>query len=372
MKLFHPMQNLIVERRHEISKYLSEYILKDVADLISLYDYYLAGISTVIKSCVTLFDIFPDGLIVYYDRVTFEIKIFNPSKSSVCDLKTDNDMIVGKDDGINILTAHPCGYVISASIASNGTIKLWNILNKTCTELKGHTLGINYITVLSNSKHFIASASSDNTIKIWNIALTDPNNCSDSAGASDSASDSARASVSACICTIDNPAGGSVRCINSLSGGRLVCGSDNDIVRIWSFDDKGNSQCDHTIFPGTAVYNIFTLADGRIACELFSKINMWDLKGTGKYLRDKVINADQIISCSTMLPNGKIIIGLKNYIGLKNQIKIFSANIKSQTDIYVEEPNIIFDCDKPLICVKIYPDGRVVSVDEAGLLKMWC
>ena len=143
------------------------------------------------------------------------------------------------------------------------------------------------------------------------------------------------------------------------------------------------SLCNITINTHACVFNILQLPGGRIASELCYTINIWRLINIDSYEIDGEINHDnKIINCSAVLPDGKIITGMQNLSGQNNKglMNVFKTQKKyllnNINDNFVS-PNFVFglglgDAEEIMFVGSLPPpDGRIISISDTGVLKLW-
>jgi WD40 repeat protein len=222
-------RNLIIERRSNIINMLCDFFPKDVAKLISNYDYYLEGKivhtfegHTDTISCVTILS---DGRIVSgsYDKT---LKIWN-RRTGKCDITFTghNNWVICVAVHVSVLQKHladplidrvlPDERIVSGS--EDNTLKIWNLQTGNCdSTFRGHDSWINCVAVLSDGR--IVSGSADETVKIWNHQTGN------------------------CDITFRGYKN-EVTCIAELLDGRIVSGSGDRTLKIWN---PQTGKCDIT------------------------------------------------------------------------------------------------------------------------------
>jgi WD40 repeat protein len=153
------MRNLIKERRKIIAMCLTDSIdmLKDIAQLISEYDYWIIGQETLLKqSQIICAQPLIDGNIIcgYSD---FSLKIWNPDtidtcSNAICTLTGHSDWVtcVKESPGINnrrcFMARHEDIVIFSGSY--DKTIKIWTIDNTSKYQYKCETMQVDGLPIL--------------------------------------------------------------------------------------------------------------------------------------------------------------------------------------------------------------------------------
>jgi WD40 repeat protein len=364
--------NLIIKRLNNIVDILYDFFPKDVAKLISNYDYYLEG--KIVHSLnghidqVTCIAMLPDGRIVSgSDDGT--LKIWN-RKTGKCDITCKDD-----NYGIMCITVLADGRIVSGS--RDGTLKVWNshILSlgkdnderqrnhqteKCDITCRGHTDEIWCVAVLPDGN--IISGSEDARLKIWNpetgecyktfIGHTDGVNCvavlpdgDIVSGSHDNTLKTWNPGTGKCEITFTGHSD-SVTCIGVLPDKRIVSGSLDATLKIWNYQ---TGKCEITFTGHTGTPNPKSFGFGvALSQESEMKVPLGYLNAS-----------DRTIECVAVLPDERIVCGYWD-----NTLKIWNHQT-GECDIILKGHNCWINC------VAVLPDGRIVSGSNDRALKIW-
>jgi WD40 repeat protein len=361
------MSDNFVNFRHlEIIKQLITFFPNVIANLISTYDYYFEGKlceNCFLRHSITVHDkiLLADGRLI--------INTFN-GEFVLIDVKESIEHNI-------IFKGSPSGHsrkIYCAALLSDGqhemsgrtgriitgsgdkTLKIWNLQTQTCdTTFTGHSDVITCVAELHDGPsgcfdQRIISGSKDNTLKIWNRQTGN------------------------CVISLVGHSR-EITCFAELSSNRIISGSYDGMVKIWNIPAENllsketlQLACDITC-PLAIFESIRELHDGRII-GLTHSSNLVIFNSEFKYLLwnsyEKIHNINDytcknchIVTCFTLLPDGRIVFGLQN--GL---LKIWNP--------LIEECDISFKSDnKPSIHVSVLPNGQLVSIASNGSYSVW-
>ncbi len=378
------MDNMIIKRRNIIINHVRHFFIKDIAKIISSYDYDIKGNKYTLpgfhKPSIDNIKHLQDNDNLISDRVvTMDqemIKIWDIK--NLTDTNNNIGTIEGHDDTISCLEVILGGKIVTAS--HDHTIKIWDADNKKhiCT-LLGHNSQISYLTILSNK--LIASASIDGMIKLWNISNTillnvelyEPITLHEHryliilikklpheriiSVSADNTIKLWDLKTNGCVIMKDN----SSSQINQgilLKNELLLTVSNDGGSKLWDL----NSQ---QFIRAFGLNNMFEyprylneLFNGKILCcgWYTTTIEIWNLETKN---RDQVLHGhDNYINCICELPDGRIISGSKD-----KTIKIWDLN----TGIC----DMTINCESVITCFEMLPDGRFLSGFANGTLSIW-
>lgn len=312
------MKNLIKERQKDIVKYLIVYVdmPKDIAMLVSEYDYWIVGKPTILKrvSFTKVMCIEPlfDGSIVagYSD---FSLKIWNPDTINTC--SNVICILTGHNDWVACVRESPdnsCGNIVLYSGSYDETIKIWTIDNNYQYKCETIHMGSRPTTIEileQPSTRYIISGDADGKIKIC--------------------------------------------CLETLKVIKIL---DDGLMK--------------------KIVAIQVLTNDKICCikEYGDKIIMWNLKS------EKVENEYKIdvtgykwtICCIRLLSNKMLTCGLVN--GVIIMIDIFATMVDHRDNRIIDYTTRIgchdFRWNEIQNIIQL-PDERLVSYDNAGNIKIW-
>jgi len=331
------MINFIIKRRENISNHLIEFIFKDLANLVSSYDYWLEGIADDLKEEIDYIEAFPDGRIVGQKEGKITIYDLTTQKYLLDTLEHANRH--GHGNPIDCALILSDGMIITGSTDS---VKIWNPLtgdNKKVilderepyayifAEISNEKIIINqYCGIEMNiwdkktleTKRVVDSVYHEFTNAIRSIAITSNKYivCGDEAG-----------KIRVWAPNYDNTYNkfhklwkghdDAITCCIALSSNnesmtKICTGSLDKTIKIWSLDPIG--QIEMEWINDSAITCIVELPDKRIMCgTIDGEIFVWDI--VNKYPIDKIFKYDfkfkvshQKISNLKVLSDGRVII----------------------------------------------------------------
>jgi hypothetical protein len=324
------INNLIIERRINISEILNNFFPNVIAKVISEYDYHLEGKPyTLVIDYVYGFgamsgiNTLPNGNIALCSKSNFLVEIRNPRFGTTysnfkhyyntsCIAVMPNEQIVcgtyhntleiWQYDSIKFSKSHEINHVpICVAALHDGRIvyafdenlRIWNPFGTLEPDilLIGHSKSINCIAVLPDGR--IISGSSDKTLKLWDIKTQNY----DVALVRTFKGHTNRIN---CVVIISNEiiVSGSddgtlkiwdiktgkkkltlkghydiIRCVNVLHDGRIVSGSHDKTLRIWN---QNTGKCENILSGHNHwITCVNTLHDGRIISGSFDTLKIW-------------------------------------------------------------------------------------------------
>jgi WD40 repeat protein len=365
--------NLILERRKNISNYLTIYLPKELTKIVSEYDYHLEGKSFTLKSyskytrkfysshdtVVRCIAVLPNERIISGSH-DGDLKVWN-LKTGICDITYH-----GHSDWIICIATLPNGRIVTGS--RDYTLKIWNLqIEKneiTLAEtLVGHSDSVLCISVLPDDfsgcfTERLISGSCDQTLKIWNLQsqnIVNPYDVTTLHGHSNYVT---------CIALLPDDL--------SVSGfakrdKRIVTGSGYEL-KIWNVR---TCTCDNTIYLNSVncmyddlppfgdygVKCIVVLSDGTIVTgSQNGKLQLWDIN-IGKCIKT-IEGHITAITCIAILPDGQII------SGSGRTIRVWDVQTEQCDNILLGHMNWIR-------CINILSDGRIISGSNDRTIKIW-
>jgi len=333
------VENLIIKRRKYIEEYINIILPKDIARLISNYDYYLAGMSYTLKG--TLKGQFTYKYFGIY--VISNEQIICQQTNGIYDVwnvktgKYEYNFQSLSNVSIRCITMLPDERIICGFW--NRMLKIFNLKTEKCDNTFNNTdylASVNCITVLSDCvdndtiTFKIVTGSSDNKIRIF-----DPQ-------------------TKKCINTLEGH-DSEITCLSILSDGRIISGSHDTKIKIWN---PLTGKCDYT-FNGhdSNISCLVQIPDGRIvSTSLDKKIKIWDPQTNINYYHTILCNLK--VSCLAVLADGRLVSGSDNVLKIWNKkLNHCELTLEGHTG--------------ELLHIVVLPDGRIVSGSRDKTLKIW-
>lgn len=318
--------NLIIERRINISKCLDTFFPNTISKLISEYDYYIEGKSYSLQGhteYVTCCAVLPKcyGNKIISGSCDRTLKLWNLETA-----KCEHTFIDHTREIQCVSVVHFDETNIKIVSGSNDkTLKIWNIETGQCEHtLNGHNGAVSCIAVLPDAR--IVSGSHDCTLKIWNTqtktcdkTLTGHNNW--------------------------------LSCINVLSDGRIISGSFDSIIKIWNSE---NGNCENTLKINICIMSIIEIKDDiTIATE--SLLGMWNVQTTSQKNSHNIYVLDTHVN---IIPDQRIFYASEYMIYILNTQTGKSDNIFTNYSIYTD-------------FIYVLPDERLVTRSANNTLEIW-
>jgi WD40 repeat protein len=415
--------NLILNRRIQIVNdiIITTSFPKDIAKLISEYDYYLQGISSALTGhsesveCVAVLPSSSSDCSPWQtgraERIISgsgdkTIKIWNPigslrplrqlrqlrqpqiNISNISDTKCSSQEIsyecgitlTGHTDKIWCVAALSDKRIVSGSMDS--TIKLWNVETGKCEiTFKGHVGSVYCVTIVPGDPsnccfaeryERIVSGSYDRTLKIWNPNLLNYN-----------ISDSKSSEIICHEC--DNTLMGHtdrVWCVATLPDRRIVSGSGDTTLKIWNLQ---TGSCDITLSGHiSAIYCITVIMPKLYSTTVFADSPYYIVSGScdttlkiwnpfHPHRQAQIDNCDatfvghtSYVYCISSLPDERIV----STSGDKT-LKIWNLQTGECDNTFVQPNNLTKRMTNTIYCVTVLSDGRIVSGSYDCTLKIW-
>ena len=155
----------------------------------------------------------------------------------------------------------------------------------------------------------------------------------------------------------------SIRTLQALPDGRIVSGSFDDTIWIWSKGVEG--QWSSEILKGHTdwVTCVQALPDGTIVSGSGDRtIRIWTKGADGEWSSEKVLGDNGGVECLQALPDGRIVSGSSD-----KTIRIWTKDADGQWSS--EE---IAGHDDSVSCLQVLPDGRIVSgSSDDNTIQIW-
>jgi WD40 repeat protein len=101
-----------------------------------------------------------------------------------------------------------------------------------------------------------------------------------------------------------------VYCLQALPDGRIVSGSYDKTLRIWSKDSSGRWQSEVLKGHESYVFCLQALPDGRIVSGSYDKtLRIWSKDSSGRWQSEVLEGHTHCVSCLQALPDGRIVSG---------------------------------------------------------------
>lgn len=240
-------------------------------------------------TCVT---ILPDGRIVSGSEDK-TLRIWNP-KTGKC-----LDILKKHSEGITCVASLSGGKAI-VSGSSDGCLRIWDSNTGKCLKtLTKHRSKINCIAVFKDERRFVCG-SDDGKLIVWDSDWSDDLNPMRHLGDRRKRKDGHTAGIN---------------CIEILTDERIVSGSKDNTIRIWS---KESGNCMHTMKCNDEINSLAILFDGQIICSGSANcsVRVWDIK------------EDQFIFDSSDLEHG-----LGPGRNFEKQVKAWKQETPNQKDV---------------------------------------
>ena len=156
--------------------------------------------------------------------------------------------------------------------------------------------------------------------------------------------------------------GSGVHCLHVLLDGRIVSGSKDRTLRIWTKGTDGVWGSEVLEGHTDTVWWLQTLPDGRIVSgSSDNTIRIW-MKGTdGAWSSEELKGHTDWVRCLQALPDGRIVSGSDDRtlrIWTKGTGGAWSSEeLKGHTNV--------------VCCLQTLPDGRIVSGSRDGTIRIW-
>jgi WD40 repeat protein len=407
--------NLIIKRRKNISNTLTRYFPKELAELISNYDYYFEGKSYSLKipskcqghSSIRSIIVLPGGRIAN-ESFDNKINIWN-SLNGIHESTFSGDFCTRYCNSVL-----PDGRMVGYSI-DNMTLKIWNpFTGNIDNTFSGHKNMIYCCVVLPDFPNRIVTGSWDHTLKVWNsitgrcdISFEEHSNVITCIAIILFKDEDYRIVSGSCdgLIKMWNPQNGkcdmtfvgnhvrfsvSTYSVNKIiigsDGTKIIAGYENGVVRIWN---ASTGKCD-TIFidDNYPVKHLAIIPDGRIVSGLVSRniLKIWNAQTGGC---ESILKHSGIVKCVAVLPDGRIITGSSDC-----RINIWDPFGSAEQPVgsveqpvgSVEQPvgslasprqpqtgnrDFISDyCD--INYITVLPDGRIATDSYYNTVEIWC
>ena len=155
---------------------------------------------------------------------------------------------------------------------------------------------------------------------------------------------------------------GWVSCLQVLPDGRIVSGSDDRTIRIWSRGADGEWQ--NEVLRGHAgwIRCLQVLPDGRIVSgNRDGTLCIWSRGVDGAWQSEVLRGHSGSVNCLQVLPDGRIVSG-----GNDGTIRVWSRGVDGAWQSEVLEGH-----SDSVYCLQVHPDGRIFSGGTESVLRIW-
>jgi WD40 repeat protein len=377
------MDNLIIKRRNDLLNYLVTYFPNDLSKIISSYDYYLEGKSLDFKckwmNCIA---VFPDSLGKIVGACENKLIIWNAKNGNFENTLVENyerNQYAGKDI-IRCVAILPDESIVYGTA---NILKIWKTKTNMYDNIhedrfEGHRnlitggigLGLgseNYVScVIALPDKRIASGSHDGEIKIWNsntreceISLQDNHY------------------VISCLATLSDTSSYQHNDKHKRKCERIVSGSYSGKIKVWNLQTE---VCEIIFSHNSPIYCIAVenhihygerIISGSYDCSL----KIWNVQT--RNCDETLEGHSRPINCVDILPDGRIVSGsCDNTIKIWNRVTGTSSRRARPGG---EQSNPKGKCEltftghtRPIYCLNVLPDGRIISGSSDDTMKVWC
>ncbi len=149
-----------------------------------------------------------------------------------------------------------------------------------------------------------------------------------------------------------------VRSVAVLADGRVVSGSDDHRVLIWSLD-RPEDPVELGSHKGW-VFAILQLTDGRVvSADDGGTIRVWDPKVPGRLVASADDEDSASVNCLANGPNGRFVSGDSN------------GRIVVRDPDHLDHPVLVREGPVGIVALAFLADGRLVSGDSEGTIRLW-
>ena len=168
-----------------------------------------------------------------------------------------------------------------------------------------------------------------------------------------------------------------VLCLHVLPDGRIVSGSEDRTIRIWTKGTDGAWSSEGLKGHTDSVFCLQALPDGRIVSgSSDNSIRIWTKGTDGAWSSEELKGHTRSVNCLQALPDGRIVSGSDD-----SSIRIWSKRVVPPTSMFQkllgargkqewssEAPGT---CSGAIYRLQVLPDGHIVSANHAGTIRIW-
>ena len=168
-----------------------------------------------------------------------------------------------------------------------------------------------------------------------------------------------------------------VLCLHVLPDGRIVSGSEDRTIRIWTKGTDGAWSSEKLKGHADWVRCLQALPDGRIVSgSSDNSIRIWTKGTDGAWSSEELKGHTRSVNCLQALPDGRIVSGSDD-----SSIRIWSKRVVPPTSMFQkllgargkqewssEAPGT---CSGAIYRLQVLPDGHIVSANHAGTIRIW-
>ena len=153
-----------------------------------------------------------------------------------------------------------------------------------------------------------------------------------------------------------------VTCLQAFPDGRIVSGSDDETLRVWTRSAKGKWSSEVLTGHTDGVYCLQALPDGRIVSGGKDEaLRVWTRGSDGKWSSEVLSGHTQIVFCLQALPDGRIVSG-----SLDDNLRVWTRGADGKWS-----SEVLSGHTGRVTCLQALPDGRIISGDADGSLRIF-
>ena len=153
-----------------------------------------------------------------------------------------------------------------------------------------------------------------------------------------------------------------VNCLQALPDGRIVSGSDDNTLRIWTKSAGG--KWDSEVLSGhtDSVRCLQALPDGKIVSGSNDRtLRIWTKSAGGGWDSEVLSGHNNYVNCLQALPDGRIVSGSDD-----TTLRIWTKSAGGKWD-----SEVLSGHNRSVWCLQVLPDGTIVSGSDDRTLRIW-